>query len=177
MTVETTTYIEYPGAFRVDAKTSAGTVVRIFKGGEFWMSDANVRREVSPAEADQMRGTVQRDVIGLLLALVDGKVGATRLPDVVNRDRRLTALGVGGAIKAVVLLLDPATSLIVAQRYDADRGDEQGRGAVFRLSKCQRPAGRVLCGRPDRRFAGGDASRAHVRYNVPLAADLFNWPG
>ncbi len=32
-------------------------------------------REVSPAEADQMRGTVQRDVIGLLLALVDGKVG------------------------------------------------------------------------------------------------------
>ena len=121
-TVETTTYIEYPGAFRVDAKTPAGTVVRIFKGGEFWMSDATVRREVSPAEADQMRGTVQRDVIGLLLALVDGKVAATRLPDVVNRDRRLTALGVGGAIKAVVLLLDPATNLIVAQRYDADRG-------------------------------------------------------
>ena len=34
-----------------------------------------------------MRGTVQRDVIGLLLALADGRVPATRLPDVVEQGR------------------------------------------------------------------------------------------
>ena len=177
VTVETTTYIEYPGAFRVDAKTSAGTVVRIFKGGEFWMSNANVRREVSPAEADQIRGTVQRDVIGLLLALVDGKVGATRLPDVVNRDRRLTALGVGGAIKAVVLLLDPATDLIVAQRYDADRGTSR---VEEQFSDYRNVNGLQVAFSAVVQINGLPAATRRVRtfeYNVPLAADLFTWPG
>ena len=75
-TVETTTYIEYPGAFRVDAKTPAGTVVADLQGGEFWMSDATVRAGGAAGGSDQMRGTVQRDVIGLLLALVDGKLAA-----------------------------------------------------------------------------------------------------
>ena len=177
VTVETTTYIEYPGAFRVDAKTPGGTVVRIFKGGEFWISDATVRREVAPAEADQMRGTVQRDVIGLLLALVDGKVGATRLPDVVNRDRRLTALGVGGAIKAVVLLLDPATHLIVAQRYDADRG---ARRVEEQFSDYRSVNGLQVAFSAVVQIDGLPAATRRVRtfeYNVPLAADLFTWPG
>ena len=51
-----------------------GPVVRVFTDGECWVKDARGVRAAPAAEADQMRGTVQRDVIGLLLALADGKV-------------------------------------------------------------------------------------------------------
>jgi zinc protease len=177
VTVDTTTYIEYPASFRVDAKTPKGTVVRVFKGGEFWISDASVRRAVSATESEQMRGTVQRDVIGLLLALADGKVAATRLPDVVKQEGKLTALGVGGAIKAVVLLLDPATNLIVAQRYDADRGTTR---VEEQFSDYRNVNGLQVAFSAVVQFDGLPVATRRVRsfeYNVPLAADLFNWPG
>ena len=116
VTFDTTSYIEYPGSFRLDAKTASGEVIKVFSGGECWVKDGRGLRSASAEEADQMRSTVQRDVIGLLLALADGRVPATRLPDVVEQGRGLTALGVGGAMQPVVLLLDPATDLIRAQR-------------------------------------------------------------
>jgi hypothetical protein len=61
---------------------------------------------------------VQRDPIGLLLALADGKLTATRLPDVAAGAQPLHALAISGAgMKPVTVLLDPSTDLIRAQRY------------------------------------------------------------
>ncbi len=177
-TFDTTSYIEYPGSFRLDVKTAAGPVVRVFNGGEGWVKDAGGVRAATAAEADQMRSTVQRDVVGLLLALADGKVLATRLPDVVEQGRGLTALGVGGGMQAVVLLLDPATDLILAQRYDTTGA--AGRETVEeQFSDYRNVDGLKVAFAAVVQAAGLPVLTRRVRtfeLNVPLAADLFTRP-
>jgi len=183
VTLDTTSYIQYPGSFRVDATTPSGPVVRVFSGGECWVKDGRGLRQAPSAEADQMRGTVQRDVVGLLLALADGKVPATRLPDVVEKGRGLTALGVGGgAIPPVVLLLDPATDLILAQRYDAPAGAggrETRETMEEQFSDYRNVDGLQVAFAAVVQAAGLPVLTRRVRtfeYNVPLAADLFTRP-
>jgi zinc protease len=179
-TIDLTSYIQYPASFRVDAKTASGPTVRVFSGGECWVKDARGLRAAFTEEADQMRGTVQRDVIGLLLALADGKVPATRLPDVVEQGRGLTALGVGGgAMQSVVLLLDPATDLVLAQRYD---GPVSGAGREMieeQFSDYRSVDGLQVAFAAVVRAAGLPVLTRRVRefeLNVPLAAGLFTRP-
>jgi zinc protease len=180
VTIDTTSYIQYPGSFRVDAKTASGPIVRVFSGGECWVKDDRGLRSAPAAEADQMRSTVQRDVIALLLALADGKVPATRLPDVVEQGRGLTALGVGGgAMQAVVLLLDPATDLILAQRYDAPAGAAGRETVEEQFSDYRRVDGLQVAFAAVVQASGLPVLTRRVRtfeLNVPLAADLFSRP-
>jgi zinc protease len=180
VTIETTSYIEYPGSFRVDARMPSGPVVRVFSGGECWVQDGRGVRPAPAAEADQMRGTIQRDVIGLLLALADGKVPATRLPDVVEQGRSLTAIGVGGgAMRAVVLLLDPTTDLIRAQRYDATAVTGARETVEEQFSDYRSVNGLQVAFAAVVQAAGLPVLTRQVRtfeYNVPLAANLFTRP-
>jgi zinc protease len=181
VSIDTTSYIHYPGAFRVDAIGPGGPTVRVFDAGECWVRDVRGVRAATADETSQMRGTVQRDVIGLLLALADGRVPATRLPDVVKQGRALTAVGVGGgAMQSTVLLLDPATDLILAQRYDgvlagrvttetieeqfSDYRNVDGLRVAF--AAVVESAGVPVLTRRVLRF----------EYNVPLAHDLFTRP-
>ena len=116
--VETVSYVRYPSSFRLDALMPAGPVIQVFHGGDYWIRDARGVATAPDAVADQIRGTVQRDTIGLLLALADGKLTATRLPDVADGARQLHALAISGAgLKPLTVLLDPSTDLIHAQRY------------------------------------------------------------
>ena len=178
--IETTSYIEYPGSFRVDARMPSGPVVRVFSGGECWVQDGRGVRPAPAAEADQMRGTIQRDVIGLLLALADGRVPATRLPDVVEHGRSLTAIGVGGgAMRAVVLLLDPTTDLILAQRYDATAVTGARETVEEQFSDYRSVNGLQVAFAAVVQAAGVPVLTRQVRtfeYNVPLAANLFMRP-
>jgi hypothetical protein len=180
VTIDTTSYVQYPGSFRVDAKTASGPVVRVFSGGECWVNDDRGLRPAPGAEADEMRSTVQRDVIGLLLALSDGKVPATRLPDVVEDGRGLTALGVGGgAMKAVVLLLDPATDLILAQRYEAPAGAAGRETMEEKFSDYRSVDGLRVAFAAVVQASGLPVLTRRLRtfeYNVPLAVDLFTKP-
>jgi hypothetical protein len=177
--IETTSYIEYPGSFRVDAETTSGSVVRVFSAGECWIQDARGVRTAPPAEAEMMRSTVQRDVIGLLLALADGKVPATRLPDVVDDGRGFTALGVGGAMQPVVLLLDPATDLIRAQRYEAPAAAGGRETVEEQFSDYRNIDGLQVAFAAVVQAAGLPILTRRVRtfeYNVPLAVELFTRP-
>jgi hypothetical protein len=178
-TFDTTSYIQYPGSFRVDATTAEGPVVGVFSGGECWVKDAKGIRSALAAEAEQMRSTVQRDVIGLLLALADGRVPATRLPDVVEQGRGLTAIGVGGgAMHAVVLLFDPATDLIRAQRYDAP-GAAGGATIEEQFSEYRNVNGLQVAFAAVVQSGGLPVLTRRVRtfeYNIPLAQDLFTRP-
>jgi zinc protease len=116
--VETISYVRYPSFFRVDAMMPAGPVVQVFNSGDYWIHDHRGVTTAPETVADQIRGTVQRDTIGLLLALADGKVTAARLPDVPDGSRQLHALAISGAgLKPLTVLLDPSTDLIRAQRY------------------------------------------------------------
>ena len=144
------------------------------------MKDARGVRAAPATEADQMRGTVQRDIIGLLLALADGKVPATRLPDVVKQGRGLTAIGVGGgAMQAVVLLLDPVTDLILAQRYEVAAGDGGRTTMEEQFSDYQRVDGLQVAFAAVVEAGGLPVLTRRVRtfeYNLPLPADLFTRP-
>jgi hypothetical protein len=179
-TFDTTSYIQYPGSFRVDAKTASGPVVRVFSGGECWVKDDRGIRSAPAAEADQMRSTVQRDVIALLLALTDGKVPATRLPDVVEQGRGLTAIGVGGgAMQSVVLLFDPTTDLIRAQRYDAPAGAAGRTTVEEQFSEYRSVDGLQVAFAAVVQAGGIPVLTRRVRtfeYNIPLAPDLFTRP-
>jgi hypothetical protein len=180
--IDTTSYIQYPGAFRVDATGPSGSTIRVFDAGECWVKEARGVRAATADETSQMRGTVQRDVIGLLLALAEGRVPATRLPDVVKQGRALTAVGVGGgAMPSTVLLLDPATDLILAQRYDDVLAGRIIRETIEeQFSDYRSVDGLQVAFAAVVESVGVPVVTRRVlrfEYNVPLAHDLFTRPG
>ena len=177
---ETTTFIRYPNSFRLDARMPTGTLVQVFDGGEYWIKDAKGVKTAPDTVADQIRGTVQRDVIGLLLALADGKVHAKRLADVVDEQQSLHAMAVTGAgMPPLTLLLDPASGLVRAQRYDAPGGPGEKAAIEERFSDYRNIDGLQVA------FSASIAKNGvpfvsrrvqRFEYNVPLDAQLFVKP-
>jgi zinc protease len=177
VTVPTTIRVRYPGAFRVDSETPAGRLTQVFDSGTFWVQDARGANVAPPGAAESMRGNVQRDSIALLLALADGRVKARRGSDVTIEGRALPVLEVdikpGGPL---TLIFDPASGLILRQRYPAGAGggvveeifsdyrDVEGLKVAFAVTVRQ-PQGEVT--RVMRQFA----------VNVPLEPALFTRPG
>jgi zinc protease len=174
--VETTHFIQYPSAFRVDMKTSTGPVVQVFNRGDYWVQDAKGVGTPSAPIADQIRGNVQRDVVGLLIALVDGKVKATRLPDITEDGRALPVLEVQGkGMPTVALVLDPVTSLIVSERYVVPPGDR----VEERFSDYRSVDGLQVAFTAVVSMAGQPVLNRRVRsfeYNIPLDPALFSKP-
>lgn len=112
--------IRYPGSFRIEARTPDGPVVQVFDRGEYWVKDADSVQQAAPEVADDMRASVQRDTIPLLLALNDRKVAARVLPNVVEGGRTLVPVDVSlPNAPAVTLLFDAETALVAKMRYQA----------------------------------------------------------
>jgi zinc protease len=177
--VETVTSIRYPGSFRIDAKMPAGPLAQVFHNGEFWVQDARGAVQAPPSFADDMRANVQRDSIGLLLGLLDRKVTASRVADVQVGGQPMPAIEVTGpTMPPLTVVFDPASALIVRQRYRAP--GSQGRATVdteeefsdFRdVSGLKVPFSAVI------RVAGEVTVRRtlhSVEYNVPLDPTLFS---
>jgi zinc protease len=173
--IETTSYVRYPSAFRIDAMMPAGPVVQVFNGGEYWIQTSRGIETPDGLVADQIRGTVQRDIIGMLLAVSDGRVRASRLPDVVQDGRGLPALTIAlPGTKPVSVVLDPETDLILSQRYDAPAGSVEEVFSDYRsvdglqiaYSTVVRRDGRQVLSRRLRAF----------EYNLPLDPSLFTKP-
>jgi len=177
----TTTLIRYPGEFRLEAETPTGSLVQVFNNGEFWASDKLHGAYQSPAPyADEMRNNVQRDAINLLVALADGKVKATRIADVMFRDKPHPAIDVrGGTMKPVTLVLDPATGLIVAQRYELPTGPSAVAQAEEEFLNYRNVDGLQVAFEAIVRRGGQTFVRRVVRtfeYNVPIDPALFTKP-
>ncbi len=84
------------------------------------MKDADGVQQAAPAVADEMRASIQRDTIPLLLALYDRKVQGRRLPDVVEDGRTLVPVAVTlPNAPAVTLLFDAETALVAKMRYQS----------------------------------------------------------
>ena len=66
--IPTETVIQYPGSYRLDARTPDGPLVQVFDRGEFWVKDASGVEQASAEVADELRASIQRDIIPLLLA-------------------------------------------------------------------------------------------------------------
>ena len=174
--VETDVFIRYPNAFRVDLKSPGGPLVQVFNAGDYWIQDHRGARSASEAIAAQIRGNIQRDILGLLLAATDGKLTATRAADVIDNGRTLPAITFTGKdMAAVTLLLDPATDLVVAERYEPSPGvliEEQYsdyraiNGLHVAFSASVRRDGHLFVNRRVRSF----------EYNIPLDPALFTKP-
>lgn len=113
----TTTYIRYPDAFRVDALTPSGPVSQLYVEGSYWVKDDRGTREAPAAIATEMRGSIQRDAITLLLALAENARALTKTSFTIEgRDMPAIRISNPGATP-VTVIFDPASALISRQRY------------------------------------------------------------
>jgi zinc protease len=180
--VEVVSSIRYPGSFRTDAKTPAGPLAQVFQNGEFWVTDARGTRNAPESVADEMRNSVQRDAIGLLLGLLDRKLSAARVPDVQIEGKAMPAIEVRSrTMPPLTLVFDPASSLLVRQRY---RGlDANGKSTVDteeEFSDFRDVSGVKVPFLTVRRVAGEVTLRRtvhSVEYNVSLDPALFSREG
>ena len=176
-TFPATTTIQYPDRFRTDAMTAAGRLIQVFNDGECWVQNAQGVKPASAQLASDLRASVQRDVVRVLLGLADGTITATRIADVVDEGRSMPALEVKeGEMRPITLVLDPDSSLIVKQRYAAggdprvveeafsDYRDVDGVKVAFKT--VVRASGIPIVERVVRTF----------RYNVPVDPALFTRP-
>jgi hypothetical protein len=176
-TFPVTTSIQYPDRFRTDAMTPAGRLVQVFDRGQCWVQNERGVHQAPAALAAELRGHVQRDLVRLLLGIAEGRMTASRAPDVVESGRPMPALEVQAPeMRAVTLVLDPESALVFKQRYItgddplaieetySDYRDVDGIKVAFRT---------VLSG------AGVPTVERVVRsfrYNVPVDPALFTRP-
>lgn len=178
-TVSAVTSIRYPGSFRIDAQTPAGSVSQVFHNGEFWVTTSLGTRTAAPAVADELRANVQRDSIALLRGLHDGRVAARLAPPVTVGDRRCPALAVGGqGVAPLTLIFDPDTHLLLQQRYTSTLAERRVE-TIEEFSDYRDVAGLQVAFRATVLIGGTPAVTRQLErfdYNVPLDAALFTRP-
>jgi hypothetical protein len=151
--------------------------VQVFDSGTYWVRDPRGVNELSDAAAESMRQNVVRDHISLLLALHEGRVAAHRVADVSIDGRMMPALTIDLKVSGpLVLVFDPATDLIVRQRYPARgvAGEIEETLSDYRSIKGLQVAFSVTVRHP-----GELPIRRVLRsfeYNVPLDASVFSRP-
>ncbi|HVH55354.1 MAG TPA: insulinase family protein [Vicinamibacterales bacterium] len=122
--VNATAYVRYPGQFRVDAEGPDGLRIQTFDNGTAWVGDGREFEDAPAVVVRAMQAGVQRDTVALLLALVDKRVKGRRIADVNVDGDVMPALEVDlSPAGRVTLVFDPATGLLVHQRYGGDAGE------------------------------------------------------
>jgi zinc protease len=175
----TVTTIRYPAAFRLETTTPTGKLVQVFNAGRYWYADDRGVHEAPPSMQAQIRGNVQRDLIPLLLALVDGKVTAVR-SDTIDGGKTVPALKIAlpGA-PALTLIFDPATTLVAKARYELEAAAGTTVPVEETYSDYRDVKGLKVAFRMELRREGAPPVNRAVRtfdFNVPVDATLFNRP-
>jgi len=110
---ETTNYIQYPDRLRIETTVPEGVNVQAFDGTEVWVQDQRGARVQPETVARQVRASMRRDIVSLLLAAKSGTVWTRILPDVkttagVDRVLELTAPD----LNPILLYVNPQSNLI-----------------------------------------------------------------
>ena len=122
--IAATSYVRYPGEFRVDAKGPDGLRIQTFDSGTAWISDGVTAEDAPAAFRQSLQASVQRDGIGLLLALADNRVQARRVADVSMGGRDMPAIEADlAAAGRVIIGFDPTSGLLAYQRYGGSAGE------------------------------------------------------
>jgi zinc protease len=122
--IAATSYVRYPGQFRVDATGPDGVRIQTFDAGSAWISDGDSVQEAPAGFKAALQGAVERDGIGLLLALADDRLRGRRVQDVTLGPQALPAIEVDlAAAGRVTIGFDPITGLMVYQQYGAVGGE------------------------------------------------------
>jgi hypothetical protein len=111
---ETTNYIEYPDHLRIETKSATGVNLQAFDGEQVWVKDARGLRGQPDGAVRQVRASLRRDVVSLLLAAKAGTLAPRVLPDVkqdtgqLDRVLELSATD----LNPVLLYVNPESGLI-----------------------------------------------------------------
>jgi hypothetical protein len=114
---QSTSYIQYPDHFRVEAGAGDSLMVTGFDGTAAWTRDARRTLEVPREAAAEAQSNLDRDVIRLLIAGKDGAMDVRRLPD-----GSLEFSGRG--MSAVVLTIDPVSNRVTKESFAGGRGGQ-----------------------------------------------------
>jgi len=174
----TTTTIRYPGSFRIDSTTPAGRLVQVFSAGRYWVQDSKGVHEAPDSMAAVIRGSVQRDTVPLLLALMNGEVSAT-IGETTEAGRKLPTLEVAlPGSSPLTLVFDASTALLVRAKYRL--GSAAGDVEVEESYSDYRDVrGLKVAFITDVRRDGAPAVHRTLRtfeFNVPVDSALFNKP-
>jgi zinc protease len=170
--VPTTTWIRYPDAFRVDAQMPGGMVTQVLVGENYWIRDPRGTSHASSEAARDLRSSVERDAIALLLSVVEGKRDLKKVLVQVE-GRQMPALEIRG-VSPLTLILD-ASGLVTRLRYTvntaqgpraveesfSDYRDVNGLKVAFRAVLQRQGAPRV------------ERIVKSFEYNIPLDSSLF----
>jgi outer membrane lipoprotein-sorting protein len=118
MKVGMTTYVEYPGRFRLDAVLPGGEVTQVYADGRAWTKDPSGVRVLEGAALEGLRASASRDTLLLLLAAAAGRLNVRLtqpqgegLPDTDNLE-----LSDDGVTRAV-LFVNRTTAMITGEQY------------------------------------------------------------
>ena len=175
---ETTSYIEYPGKFRVEAQTPDGTLVSAFDGNVLWARDPGGVHEAPTNATVEARNNLKRDVIRVLVEAFDSQLSVRLLQDVRGSDGRpqrvLELTGSDG--NPIVLNVDADTFKVTRESFAAGTG---GQALVDETFSDYRAVSGVQMPFAAERRAGPLTIRRRVtdlQINAPIDPSLFARP-
>ena len=176
---EATTYLVYPDRVRIDTTLQGVTSLQVYDGDRAWVRDPSGVHEV-PADATRnLKVSLQRNPISLLLAADRGTVRARLLPDIKDDTGTLRrALEVSGIdLDPVVLYVDSGTGLISKETYVAGG---TGQPLIEELFSDYRPVDGVQVAYVTTIRRGGqpilEQRVRDITINGPLDSTLFERP-
>ena len=179
ISVETTTYLQYPNRVHVETKLPEALIVRVFDGKRAWVKDPRGTFEVPDAMIRELELGFRRDTVSVLLAAHDGTVRSRLLPDVKDETGKLHhALELSATdLDPIVLHIDPATNLIAKQMYVVGG---PGQPLVEELFSDYRPVDAVQIAFLAKVRRGGqlilERRITGIKINAPLDPALFKRP-
>jgi hypothetical protein len=179
ISVETTTYLQYPNRVHVETRLPDALVVRVFDGKRAWVKDPRGIFEVPDAMVRELELGFRRDTVSALLAANEGTVRSRLLPDVKDETGKLHhALELSAIdLDPIVLHVDPATSLIAKQIYVVGG---PGQPLVEELFSDYRPVDTVQIAFLAKVRRGGqlvlERRITGIKINAPLDSALFKRP-
>jgi zinc protease len=176
---EATTYLVYPDRVRIDTTLQGVTSLQVYDGDHAWVRDPNGVHEVPAGATRNLKVSLQRNPISLLLAAERGTVRARLLPDIKDATGTLRrALEVSGTdLDPVVLYIDPDTGLISKETYVAGG---PGQPLIEELFSDYRPVDGVQVAYVTTIRRGGqpilEQRVRDITINSPLDSTLFERP-
>ncbi len=172
--------IRYPDSYRLETRTPKGPLVQVFNAGAYWYQDERGPHPAPPGIAEQIHGSVQRDLIPLLLGLADGKITATLAAIANAGGQTAPALEVAlpGA-SPLTLVFDPATALLAKAQYSVHPLPGSAVSVEETYSDYRDVNGLKVAFQMELRRDGAPSVQRRVRtfeINVPLDAALFSKP-
>lgn len=117
--VRATTYLAYPDRVRIETELPGATIVQAYDGERGWTQDPRGLRDVPERGLEELRSSLRRDTIWLLLAAYDGRARVRALPEVKGDDGvRYLAMELSDVrLEPTVFYVHPDTGLIAKQAY------------------------------------------------------------